>query len=172
MKKLHYYSFPDDNFVGTYVKAEDYEHLEDQLESEKKQKDFYISTIREHARAADIFQCGGKYAKEAELPIGDSCVVEGIKWMDSEIELLKIANQGWQNKWECAVEMAAKAENERDEALKLRNLWHKKWQEVTGDLMVHIEGIKNYLDNVGYRANTTREPSPPCSSSSESPTKH
>lgn len=34
-----------------------------------------------------------------------------------EVDKLKLEITGWKNKWECAVEMAARAENERDEAV-------------------------------------------------------
>lgn len=50
---------------------------------------FQDKMIKKFVDAGQIFQSGGKYSKEANLPIGSSCVIEGIKWMDSEIERLK-----------------------------------------------------------------------------------
>jgi len=122
----------------------------------EKEKEYYISIVKENAEAASIFQPSGKYAKEANLRLGDSTVVEGIKWLDMSLEEYKqkwkdsistnealrcqilelkkeldweklnrcawtrTANElenkivGWKNKWECAVEMAAIAENKLD----------------------------------------------------------
>jgi hypothetical protein len=43
-------------------------------------------------------------------------VLMAIDNMEEEAKLHRGAITGWQNKWECAVDMAAKAEAERDEA--------------------------------------------------------
>lgn len=122
------------------------ERLNQRMQELKNQNSLYASIIKEHANAASIFQPSGKYHKEADLPLGSSCVIEGIAWMDQQISELKSENenlrsrlyvaeqrniylrlanessekrhleeiQGWENKWQCAVEIAAIAENKLD----------------------------------------------------------
>jgi len=55
--------------------------------------------------------------------------------MEEEAKLHRGAITGWQNKWECAVDMAAKAEAERD-------LWRaeaQRWRHQALDLEAQIE---------------------------------
>ena len=62
-------------------------------------------------------------------------VLMAIGDMEEEAKLHRGAITGWQNKWECAVGMAAKAESERD-------LWRseaQRWQEQALDLEAQIE---------------------------------
>ena len=65
----------------------------------KKELDFYKKQFKKYVEAASIFQCGGKYHKRADLPLGACTIVEGIIWADREIqrldEDLKTANEGW-----------------------------------------------------------------------------
>jgi molecular chaperone GrpE (heat shock protein) len=90
-------------------------------------------------------------------------VLMAIDNMEEEAKLHRGAITGWQNKWECAVEMAAKAEAERDEERKEgeeqarllgmgsereakliaeRDLWRaeaQRWREQALDLEAQIE---------------------------------
>jgi hypothetical protein len=62
-------------------------------------------------------------------------VLMAIGDMEEEAKLHLGAITGWQNKWECAVELAAKAEAERD-------LWRteaQRWREQALDLGAQIE---------------------------------
>jgi len=62
-------------------------------------------------------------------------VLMAIGDMEEEAKLHRGAITGWQNKWECAVDMAAKAESERD-------LWRaeaQRWREQALDLESQIE---------------------------------
>jgi hypothetical protein len=62
-------------------------------------------------------------------------VLMAIGDMEEEARLHRGANTGWQNKWEYAVELAAKAEAERD-------LWRaeaQRWREQALDLEAQIE---------------------------------
>jgi hypothetical protein len=62
-------------------------------------------------------------------------VLMAIGDMEEEAKLHRGAITGWQNKWECAVGMAAKAESERD-------LWRaesQRWREQALDLEAQIE---------------------------------
>ena len=62
-------------------------------------------------------------------------VLMAIGDMEEEARLHRGAITGWQNKWECAVDMAAKAEAERD-------LWRaeaQRWRHQALDLEAQIE---------------------------------
>jgi hypothetical protein len=62
-------------------------------------------------------------------------VLMAIDNMEEEAKLHRGAITGWQNKWECAVGMAAKAEAERD-------LWRaeaQRWRHQALDLEAQIE---------------------------------
>ena len=70
-------------------------------------------------------------------------------------QALKIAIQdysneleGMENKWECAVEMAAQAEVAKEEALKLRDKWHANWMESRHECHAKIDAIKERLDEI------------------------
>jgi len=62
----------------------------------------------------------GGYPMEQPDPreIGEAIddVLMAISDMEEESKILRGAITGWQNKWECAVELAAQAQVERDEA--------------------------------------------------------
>jgi regulator of replication initiation timing len=67
--------------------------------------------------------------------------------------------EGWQNKWKCAVEMAAKAENERDalkkelhRAIELRDVWHGKWKTARNECIVKVDLVKELLDDIANKA--------------------
>jgi len=68
------------------------------------------------------FNLWRKGNEEMEQPdphtIGEAIddVLMAIENMEEEAKLHRGAITGWQNKWECAVDMAAKAKAERDEA--------------------------------------------------------
>lgn len=127
---------------------EKYEKLEKEHIDTKFALDLYEHTMREHTTASSIFQPGGKYHKEADLPLGCSCVVEGIKWMDQKINELKDEVKGLQNKWECAVDMAAIAEIEKDKALDLRNKWYKCYMDCRNEFHFKIDTVKESLDKL------------------------
>jgi hypothetical protein len=61
---------------------------------------------------------------------------------------LKGQIEGWENKWKCAVDMAARAQIERDDALKLREKWHRKWWTLRNEYVVKIDIIKEKLDDI------------------------
>lgn len=69
--------------------VEENEELKSSVKILREDLVFQEQMIRKLIDAGQIFQVDGKYHKEANLPIGSSCVVEGIKWMDKEIEKLK-----------------------------------------------------------------------------------
>ena len=57
----------------------------------------------------------------------------GVKWrshaerLERERDEARHEIEGWKNKWDCAVEMAARAENERDEIIqKLEEILKKQ----------------------------------------------
>ena len=56
--------------------------------------------------------------------------------------------EGLENKWECAVEMAAQAEVAKEEALKLRDKWHANWMESRHECHAKIDAIKERLDEI------------------------
>jgi phage host-nuclease inhibitor protein Gam len=49
----------------------------------------YKHRVQQHAEAAAIFQPGGALHKEADLPLGASCVVDGIAWLVKERDALR-----------------------------------------------------------------------------------
>lgn len=95
--------------------------LKDELVRLEKEKQYYISVIREHSEAASIFQCDGKYHKEANLCIGDSTVVEGIKWLDMSLE-------GYKQKWKEALHRNKVLEHELSMCVIGRNAAAKSWE--------------------------------------------
>jgi hypothetical protein len=60
--------------------------------------------------------------------------------------------EGLENKWKCAVEMAAQAEVARDEALKLRGKWHAKWMTSRHECHAKIDALIARLDEIGSEA--------------------
>ena len=68
--------------------------------------------------------------------------------LQNTIDDLKGQLEGWENKWKCAVDMAARAQIERDDALKLRDKWHRKWWTLRNEYVVKIDIIKEKLDDI------------------------
>lgn len=61
------------------------------LASRDKYIDACESMIRQHAKAADIFQPGGRFHECASFLLGDSAVVAGIAWLTAEYDRLTAA---------------------------------------------------------------------------------
>lgn len=127
---------------GHYVEYKDYEHLSsycDRLVEVGKLP--CLPKDLENLRNANA-----KFAQENyELNVA-------IKDLEGEIK-------GWENKWKCAIEMAAKAELERDrfeeeyhEAIKTRKKWHDKWQTARNECIAKVDAVKQLLDNIAYKA--------------------
>lgn len=127
---------------GKYVKYEDYEHLSD-----------YCDRLVEVGKLPclpkdleNLHEANAKFAQENyELQV----LVDDLK---GEIK-------GWENKWKCAVEMAAKAELDRDrfqeeyhKAVKLREVWHGKWQTARQECITKVDAVKQLLDDIAYKA--------------------
>lgn len=127
---------------GEYVAYEDYEHLSD-----------YCDRLVEVSKLPclpkdleNLREANAKFAQENhELQV----LVEDLK---GEIK-------GWENKWKCAIEMAAKAEIERDryqeeyyEAVKLREVWYRKWQTARNECITKVDAVKELLDEIAYKA--------------------
>ena len=68
--------------------------------------------------------------------------------LQNTVEDLKGQIEGWKNKWEVAVDMAARAQIERDDALKLREKWHRKWWNLRNKSVLKIDRIKEKLDDI------------------------
>lgn len=127
---------------GEYVKYEDYEHLSD-----------YCDRLVEIGKLPclpkdleNLRNANTKFAQE------NHDLRKTIFDLRNEIE-------GWKNKWTCAVEMAAKAENERDtlkkelhRAIELRNVWHGKWQTARNECIDKVDLVKELLDDIAYKA--------------------
>ena len=103
--------------------------LQERLEKERKEvarlskeKEYYLSVVKEHAEAASIFQVDGKYYKEANLCIGDSTVVEGIKWLDMSLE-------GYKQKWKDALKENKLLRLDLDHCKIGRNVAASAWDE-------------------------------------------
>jgi hypothetical protein len=74
-------------------------------------------------------------------------------------QALKIAIQdysneleGMENKWECAIDMAAQSELAKEEALKLRDKWHAKWMTSRHECHAKIDALIARLDEIGSEA--------------------
>jgi hypothetical protein len=63
--------------------------LLDALEAAERSIEIRDHIIQQHAEAGAIFQSGGKYHAAADLPLGSSCVVGGIKWLDEQVTALR-----------------------------------------------------------------------------------
>jgi chromosome segregation ATPase len=121
----------------------------------EKEKEYYVSMVKEHAEAASIFQVDGKYYKEANLCIGDSTVVEGIKWLDMSLE-------GYKQKWQDALKennvlrgelsmckigrnAAANAWDEAQQKIGYLELALQREQENSAHLQNKLDAIKKTL---------------------------
>ena len=127
---------------GEYVKYEDYEHLSD-----------YCDRLVEIGKLPclpkdleNLRKANTSFAQENQY------LQEGIDNLYDELE-------GWENKWKCAVEMAAKAELECDtlkkelhRAIELRNVWHGKWQTARNECIDKVDAVKELLDDITNKA--------------------
>jgi len=68
--------------------------------------------------------------------------------LQNTIDDLKGQIEDWENKWKVAVDMAARAQIERDDALKLRDKWHRKWWTIRNESVLKIEAMKERLDEL------------------------
>ena len=127
---------------GEYVKYEDYEHLSD-----------YCDRLVEIGKLPCL-------PKDLEnLRKANTSFAQEISIFKREFDNLYDELEGWENKWKCAVEMAAKAENERDaikielnKAIQLRNVWHGKWQTARNECIDKVDAVKKLLDDISYKA--------------------
>ncbi len=127
---------------GRYVEYEDYEHLSDYC-------DRLVEIGKLPCLPKDLENLRNANTKFAQ---------ENQRFQD-EVFDLRAEIDGWVNKWECAVEMAAKAENERDvlktelhRAIELRNVWHGKWQTARNECIDKVDAVKALLDDIAYKA--------------------
>lgn len=127
---------------GEYVKYEDYEHLSD-----------YCNRLVEIGKLPCL-------PKDLEnLRKANTFFAEENYKLHSTIDSLRDELEVWENKWKAAVEMAAKAENERDrfqeeyhKAVKLREVWHGKWQTARQECITKVDAVKQLLDDIAYKA--------------------
>jgi hypothetical protein len=68
--------------------------------------------------------------------------------LQNTVDDLKGQIEGWENKWKCVVDMAARTRIERDDALKLRDKWHRKWWTLRNESVLRIESMKEKLDEL------------------------
>lgn len=127
---------------GEYVKYEDYEHLSD-----------YCDRLVEIGKLPclpkdleNLRKANASFAQE------NHDLQEGIDNLYDELE-------GWENKWKCAVEMAAKAELKCDtlkielnKAIELRNVWHGEWLLARNECIKKVDLVKALLDDIAYKA--------------------
>lgn len=127
---------------GEYVKYEDYEHLSD-----------YCDRLVEIGKLPclpkdleNLRKANTKFAQENHE------LQEHVLNLCAEIE-------GWKNKWECAVQMAANADVEQStlkkelhRATELRNVWHGKWQTARNECIKKVDAVKELLDDIAYKA--------------------
>lgn len=127
---------------GEYVEYKDYEHLSDYC-------DRLVEIGKLPCLPKDLENLRDANAKLAQQNHELQCEVLDLR---AEIE-------GWKNKWEAAVTMAAKAGNERDnlrlqlhKAVELRDIWHGKWQTAKNECIKKVDAVKEVLDNFTYKA--------------------
>jgi hypothetical protein len=72
--------------------------------------------------------------------------------LQDEVFDLRAEIDGWVNEWECAVDLAAQAEADRDEALKMRAKWHAKWMTSRHECHAKIDALIARLDEIGSEA--------------------
>jgi hypothetical protein len=127
---------------GAYVAYEDYEHLSD-----------YCDRLVEVSKLPCL-------PKDLEnLRAANTAFAQENHELQVLVEDLKGEIKGWENKWKCAIEMAAKAEIERDryqeeyyEAVKLREVWYRKWQTARNECITKVDAVKELLDEIAYKA--------------------
>jgi len=116
---------------GVVVRYSDYEHLSD-----------YCDHLVEFSKLPCL-------PKDLEVlrTANHNFAIENAD-LQNTIDDLKGQIQGWENKWKAAVDMAARAQIERDEALKLRDKWHSKWWTLRNGSVLRIEAMKEKLDEL------------------------
>jgi len=114
---------------GRFVEYKDYEHLSD-----------YCDRLVEVGKLPCL-------PKDLELlrKANYDFAIENAD-LRSIIDDLHNQLEGLENKWKCAVEMAAQAEVARDEALKLRDKWHAKWMTSRHECHAKIDAVIARLD--------------------------
>lgn len=127
---------------GYYVEYKDYEHLSSYC-------DRLVEVGKLPCLPKDLENLREANAKFAQENYELQVLVEDLK---GEIK-------GWENKWKCAIEMAAKAELERDrfqeeyyEAIKTRKKWHDKWQTARNECITKVDAVKQLLDDIAYKS--------------------
>jgi predicted RNase H-like nuclease (RuvC/YqgF family) len=120
---------------GRFVEYKDYEHLSDYCDRlVEVGKLPCLPKDLENLRNANT-----KFAQENQR-------------LQDEVFDLRAEIDGWVNKWECAVDLAAQAEADRDEALKMRAKWHANWQKSRSDCHAKIDALIARLDEIGSEA--------------------
>lgn len=127
---------------GDYVEHKDYKHLSDYC-------DRLVEVSKLPCLPKDLENLRDANAKFAQE----------VQDLRSTIDELDNEIVGWKNKWTCAIEMAAKAENECDrleekyhEAIELRNKWHAKWQTARNECITKVDAVKQLLDDIANKA--------------------
>ena len=126
---------------GEMVKYSDYEHL-----SEYCDRIVQFSKLPCLPKDLEVLRKANEVFAEENIALQNT------------VEDLKGQIEGWENKWKCAVGMAAHAQIERDEALKLRDKWHGKWQALRKDYVYNIETLKEKLDELLLKDNFYEPP--------------
>jgi len=127
---------------GRFVEYKDYEHLSDYCDRlVEVGKLPCLPKDLENLRNANT-----QFAIENEdLKQKNQALKIAIQDYSNELE-------GMEKKWECAVEMAAQAKLDRDEALKLRAKWHAKWMTSRHECLAKIDALIARLDEIGSEA--------------------
>jgi hypothetical protein len=116
---------------GEMVKYSDYEHL-----SEYCDRIVQFSKLPCLPKDLEVLRKANEVFAEENIALQNT------------VDDLKGQIEGWENKWKCAVDMAARAQIERDDALKLRDKWHRKWWTLRNEYVVKIDMIKEKLDDI------------------------
>ena len=116
---------------GEMVKYSDYEHL-----SEYCDRIVQFSKLPCLPKDLEVLRKANEVFAEENIALQNT------------VDDLKGQIEGWDNKWKCAVDMAAHAQIERDDALKLRDKWHRKWWTLRNEYVVKIDMIKEKLDDI------------------------
>lgn len=120
---------------GRFVEYKDYEHLSDYCDRLVEMGKLpCLPKDLENLRNANT-----KFAQENQR-------------LQDEVFDLRAEIDGWVNKWECAVDLAAQAEADRDEALKMRDKWHAKWMTSRSGCHAKIDALIARLDEIGSEA--------------------
>jgi len=67
---------------------------------------------------------------------------------NTEVYELRNTIVGWENKWKCAVDMAARAELERDDALEYANLLSERLTALELQLTAELARLEQELANM------------------------